>query len=299
MPALKKGSIFSSAPPDSESTTPVRLSTTRTPSASARHASPSQSALSCARKSSPGSAADSSSRSSPRWPYQPAPEPDTSTRGRSPEESWLSEPTRLRVESTRESRISRFASSDHRCAITSPSRCTTASRPRTAPSGGCSAFGSAQVSAGTSSAALARSASRDRAVTSSPRATSARTSAAPIIPVAPVTATRIRRRPRPLPASADRGPLHRGLIGVARLLRALRDLGHGARDLPRHVAIEDARDDVVLVELVVADHGGDPARGRQLHLLGDRRGARVERAAEDPWEGQHVVDLVRVVGAAG
>ena len=190
--ALKKGSIFSSAPPESDSTTPVRLRTTRTPSSSAARASASQSALSCARKSSPCSEVDSSSRSSPRCPYQPAPEPDTSTRGRSSAGSSPSAATRLRVESTRESRISRLVSSDHRCAITSPSRCTTASRPRSASSGARSASGSAQVSAGTPSSSLARVAFRESAVTSSPRSTSARTSALPSMPVAPVTATRIR-----------------------------------------------------------------------------------------------------------
>src|SRR3712207_8141554 len=38
---------------------------------------------------------------------------------------------------------------------------------------------------------------------------------------------------------------------------------------------------------------------RSLHVLGDVPRADVECAAEDPREAQHVVDLVRVVGAAG
>ena len=140
MPALKKGSIFSSAPPESERTIPVRFTTTRTPSSSARRASASHSTDSCARKSSPAGA-DSSSRSSPRKPYQPAPDWETRTRGRSPSGSSPSALTRLRVERIRESRISRFASSDQRWAICSPSRLTTPSRPRRASSGGCSRLG--------------------------------------------------------------------------------------------------------------------------------------------------------------
>ena len=39
--------------------------------------------------------------------------------------------------------------------------------------------------------------------------------------------------------------------------------------------------------------------GGELHLLVDRRRADVERAAEDEREAQHVVDLVRIVRAAG
>ena len=54
-----------------------------------------------------------------------------------------------------------------------------------------SASGSAHVSADTPSASRARAALRESAVTSSPRSTSARTSALPSMPVAPVTATRI------------------------------------------------------------------------------------------------------------
>ena len=145
MPALKKGSIFSSAPPESESTTPVRFSTTRTPSSSAPRASASQSRDQLREKVVAGLA-----RSTRRAARRPAartsrpPEPDTSTRGRSSAGNSPRAATRLRVESTRESRISRLVSSDHRCAIISPSRCTTASRPRSASSGGRSASGSAQ-----------------------------------------------------------------------------------------------------------------------------------------------------------
>ena len=67
MPSLKKGSIFSRAPPSGESTTPVRVVTTRTPRSSALFASASHSTTRSARKSSPA-ADDSSSFSSPRLP---------------------------------------------------------------------------------------------------------------------------------------------------------------------------------------------------------------------------------------
>jgi hypothetical protein len=53
------------------------------------------------------------------------------------------------------------------------------------------------------------------------------------------------------------------------------------------------------VELVLADHVRDRHRRGQRHLLGELLGAHVEHAAEHAGEGQHVVDLVGLVGAAG
>ena len=47
------------------------------------------------------------------------------------------------------------------------------------------------------------------------------------------------------------------------------------------------------------NRGADRAGGGHLHALGDPPGAAVQRAEEDPGEGQHVVDLVREVAAAG
>ena len=44
---------------------------------------------------------------------------------------------------------------------------------------------------------------------------------------------------------------------------------------------------------------GNRMHRRQLHLFVDRRRADVQRAAEDEREAKYVVDLVRVVGAAG
>ena len=91
--------------------------------------------------------------------------------------------------STRESRIARLASSDQRWAIGSPARWTTASRPASASAGAGSESGSAQPTASTPRLSDAFPGERDSAVTSSPRSTSARTSALPTSPVAPVTAT--------------------------------------------------------------------------------------------------------------
>ena len=72
-----------------------------------------------------------------------------------------------------------------------------------------------------------------------------------------------------------------------------------ARDAGRHAPVEDAGDDVVEGELVLGDRLGDRERGRELHLGRDRPRSNVESAAEDPGECKHVVDLVRIVGAAG
>ncbi|VGP32250.1 hypothetical protein SB00610_01831 [Klebsiella quasipneumoniae subsp. similipneumoniae] len=44
---------------------------------------------------------------------------------------------------------------------------------------------------------------------------------------------------------------------------------------------------------------GNGMHRRQLHLFVDRRRADVQRAAEDEREAEHIVDLVRIVGAAG
>ena len=77
----------------------------------------------------------------------------------------------------------------------------------------------------------------------------------------------------------------------------LRLLDHGPGDGWRHVAVEDRWDHIVL-QVVVGNDFGDAARGRQLHLLGDPRGG-VQGAAEDAWEAEHVVDLVRVVRTPG
>src|SRR5207249_4325805 len=71
-------------------------------------------------------------------------------------------------------------------------------------------------------------------------------------------------------------------------------LPRALRDRPRHavhdLAVEDAGDDVVFVELVGVDDGGDGAGGRELHRLVDAAGVAVEGAAEHAGEAEDVVD---------
>src|SRR3954468_7942575 len=125
---------------------------------------------------------------------------------------------------------------------------------------------------------------RESEVTSWPAASSFSTSARPTFPVAPVTVTFMYLPPE----SVDDG-----------LELALGLFGYGLGDRLAHVAVEDARHDVLLVELLVGHRAGDSLGGGDLHLVGDRGGARVQRTPEHTREGQHVVDLVRVVRASG
>src|SRR5262245_39755535 len=76
-------------------------------------------------------------------------------------------------------------------------------------------------------------------------------------------------------------------------------LGDGVGDGAHHAFVEDAGDDVVLGQMIVGNDGGDGVGGGQFHRLVDGAGANVEGAAENPGEGQQVVHLVGVVGAAG
>ena len=90
-------------------------------------------------------------------------------------------------------------------------------------------------------------------------------------------------------------------------------LGDGGGDLDDQARIERHRYDVLrsvaqaaagigavdLVRHVLARELGQCLGGSDLHRLVDRRGAHVERAAEDVGEAQDVVDLVDVVAAAG
>ena len=131
-----------------------------------------------------------------------------------------------------------------------------------------------------------------------------RRAALPIRPVAPVSVTRIR-----LTSAGGRrhdrvGARLRVALGEAHLLPGERHaagarlLGHRRRHRGRDIAVEDRGDDVVLAQLLLGDDLGDRAGGGHLHRLGDRRRTHVQRAAEDPREAQHVVDLVGVVRAA-
>src|SRR6202041_2652092 len=71
------------------------------------------------------------------------------------------------------------------------------------------------------------------------------------------------------------------------------------RDRRGYVRVEDRGDDVVRADLVRRDHVGQRLRGGDQHVVGDVPALRVEQPAEHAGEGQHVVDLVRVVAAAG
>ena len=92
-----------------------------------------------------------------------------------------------------------------------------------------------------------------------------------------------------------------------------RRLGDRGRDDLHQPRIERRRDDVIGAEAVrlaaigrgdllghlLAGELGERVGGGDLHLLVDRRRAHVERAAEDEGEAEDVVDLVRIVRAAG
>src|SRR5215207_8833104 len=91
------------------------------------------------------------------------------------------------------------------------------------------------------------------------------------------------------------GPAGRPLSGDALLPGAG---AHRLRDGRGHPAVEGAGDDVVGPHLV-ADDVRDRGRRGELRLLGDAGRAGVDGAAEDAGEGEHVVDLVGQVAAAG
>jgi hypothetical protein len=63
--------------------------------------------------------------------------------------------------------------------------------------------------------------------------------------------------------------------------------------------VENIRHDVLRVPFVIGHGIGDGLRGSALGRLRQFRGPAIEQAAEDAREGQHVVDLVRLVAAAG
>src|SRR3954451_10689965 len=153
-----------------------------------------------------------------------------------------------------------LASSVHRWSIGSPIRLTTASTPSRADAGGRSAvaFHACQVMVGL--APRARSGSRESPMTASPRASSASVTREPRNPLAPVTRTRTVNLSR----SFD------GAEG-ARLLREPSDarlaglVDHGLGDRRGDVAVEDARDDVVLAQVLLGDDIGDALGGGELH----------------------------------
>ena len=100
------------------------------------------------------------------------------------------------------------------------------------------------------------------------------------------------------------------LQGHTRLRRRTR---HRHRNVEQHAIVERLGDQIVAAEGkairgVRAENRigyfffgqiGEGARRGKLHLLVDRRGPGVKRSAKDERKSENVVDLVRVIGAAG
>src|SRR5579864_6068520 len=66
-----------------------------------------------------------------------------------------------------------------------------------------------------------------------------------------------------------------------------------------HITVEHAWDDVFWTEFAGGDTAGDGARGGLLHGLVDLARPHVQRATKNSGKSQHVVNLVRVIAAAG
>src|SRR5436305_7327156 len=190
------------------------------------------------------------------------------------------------------SMIFSLASSVQRWLIFSPSRWRTPSTPSKAASGGRSSVGSQGCQLTLGLVLRARLGSRVRPTTVSPRISSESQREAPMKPLAPVTRTFTG-------LAGLHGREGAGLVVEAGDPLALGLLDHGFGDLRRDFAVEDAGDDVVLGEVLLVDCHRDALGGGELDLLGDARRAGVEGAAEGAGEGEHVVALVRVIGARG
>ena len=80
---------------------------------------------------------------------------------------------------------------------------------------------------------------------------------------------------------------------------SLGSLGDGSGDSLADTRVKCLRNDIVGAQLLVGDQVGKSLGGSHLHFLVDVAGANVERTAEDAGERQNVVDLVRIVAAAG
>ena len=77
------------------------------------------------------------------------------------------------------------------------------------------------------------------------------------------------------------------------------ELPDRGRDSRRDGGVEDAGHDVAGVQFLRGHRIGDGLGGGDQHLLGDVRGAGVQQPAEEPREGQHVVDLVGEIAPPG
>ena len=125
-PSRMGSSSFFRAPPRGVSTTPVRATASRVSGVANAAAADSHWRHTSARKPWPGS--ESSDRySSPRWPYMPMAEAETTTVGGDCSRERVV--ARSLVVVTRLSRIRAFLARVHRPSMGSPARCTTASNP--------------------------------------------------------------------------------------------------------------------------------------------------------------------------
>src|SRR3954452_23437566 len=221
----------------------------------------------------------------------------TSARGRSA--AAIRPSTRFLVARSWLSRMRCFASSVRRWLIRSPIRLTTASTPSSEASGGRQRRGSHSCPETVGWVFAACVGLRERPATSSPRARSASQTREPIIPLAPVTSTRMRNLHALSRTGSIDGLEGPGLLrdpGDARLPRLFDD---GLGDRGGHLAVEDAGDDVFLGQVLLGDDLRDAVGGRELHLLGDCGGAGVEGPSEDAGEREDVVCLGWVVGRPG
>src|SRR5207237_1353280 len=84
--------------------------------------------------------------------------------------------------------------------------------------------------------------------------------------------------------------------GHASFARSAGDrLRHGTHD----PLVENARNDVVLGEMILWDDAGNSVGGGQLHCFVDLARPHIERPAEDAGKGEQVVHLVGIIGPAG
>src|SRR5579875_2087818 len=182
-PSLASGSSLASSPPRGLSTRPLRTCTTRMPAFAAGSAAASQSLTTPARNVLAGGA-DSSTARPPVSPYQPIADAVTSVAGGMAR--LASAPASARVPSTLLALTSAlYPAVQRRSATPAPARCTHAPIP--VSSSGSTAASAAPGSHRTSSAD--RAGRRTSLMTRWPSARKPATSAVPISPDEPVTAT--------------------------------------------------------------------------------------------------------------
>ena len=188
-PSRASGSIRASSPPRGVRTRPLRGCTTRMPASAAGSAAASQSRTSRARKDGPDGA-DSSTSRPPVSPYQPMAEAATKVAGGGL--SLASAPASARVPRTRLALTSALYLAVQRWSATpAPARCTQAPSPSRADEPGApDAISPASAARGSQRASSgAREARRTSLITSCPSARRLATSAVPMSPDEPVTAT--------------------------------------------------------------------------------------------------------------